>query len=73
MAFEKGVRYYTTGTLAVHFPEDKVCCGYCPLAYRLDRDTSKCPFTGQLNFTPALSVQEGCPLKFEGGENEQRV
>lgn len=70
MAFEKGVRYYTTGMLSVHFPEDKVCCGYCPLAYRLDRDTSKCPFTGRLNVTPMMSVQEGCPLKFEGGSDD---
>lgn len=46
MAFEKGVRYYTTGTLAVHFPEDKICCGYCPLAYRLDKDTSNARLPG---------------------------
>ena len=70
MAFTKTVRYYTRATLDVSFPEDKVCCGYCPLAYRLDKYTSKCPFTGQLNFTPALSVQESCPLKFEGDSKD---
>ena len=64
-----GVSYYTRGTLAVYFPEDKVCCMNCHLARRMEKDIYKCPYTGQLNFNPAFSIQEECPLKFEGEEH----
>ena len=53
-----GVSYYTRGTLAVYFPEDKVCCMNCHLARRMEKDIYKCPYTGQLNFNPAFSIQE---------------
>lgn len=70
MAFERGVSFYIYGYLKVGFPEGKACCMYCALSRRLEHDIYKCPFTGQINFTPAVGVQEDCPLDFSKGEGK---
>lgn len=71
--FDKGVRWYTTGraVLEVPFPEDAVCCRYCPYL-RTEAEFARCwcRLTGELLFAPGVQRGTGCPIRFEGDVNE---
>lgn len=49
--FEQGVRWYTRGVIeiSISFPEDAVCCRYCP-HMRADANGTryKCGLTGEI-------------------------
>ena len=63
--FKSGVSYYTTGTIEIHFPEDDVCCHWCPFLqhdYKLDRE--RCGKTGEVLIAPKHSIGFNCPLNF---------
>lgn len=61
-----GVSFYTTATVVIHFPEDKVCCDFCPLMETYAR--KQCRRTGEyLADTRAIGYY--CPLKFEEENN----
>ena len=67
--FSKGVSYYTSGTVDISFPEDDVCCHWCPLMsseYKPDR--AYCRKTGEYLLAPKYTVGESCPLKFNTEE-----
>lgn len=68
-AFEKGVSYFTKSTVEICFPEDDICCHWCPLLgseYKPDREY--CRKTGEYLLAPKYTVGERCPLKFEQKE-----
>lgn len=63
--FDRGVSYYTKATVEIGFPEDDVCCHWCPMLapdYRLDREY--CKRTGELLLAPKHQIGFYCPLKF---------
>ena len=66
MAFENGVRFYTKGIAAVEvsFPENAVCCQYCPFCYAEENlKRHKCRLTGEIIVNP-YSLYRGakCPV-----------
>lgn len=68
--FDSGVSYYTKATVEIGFPEDDICCHWCPMLapdYRLDREY--CKRTGEFILAPKHQIGFNCPLSFEK-ENE---
>lgn len=68
--FSKGVSYYTSASVQINFPEDDICCYWCPLMaseYKPDREY--CKKTGEYLLATKYTVGEKCPLIFEK-ENE---
>lgn len=68
--FDRGVSYYTKATVEIGFPEDDVCCHWCPMLapdYRLDREY--CKRTGELLLAPKHQIGFYCPLKFKEESN----
>lgn len=68
--FSRGVKYYTKATVEIGFPEDDLCCWYCPLMgseYKPDRQY--CKRTGEYLTAPKYTIGFDCPLKFEEVEN----
>lgn len=63
--FDKGVAWYTRGRLTVDvaFPEDAVCCKYCPYL-RADANGArlKCAATGDILYS-IETVGDGCPIE----------
>lgn len=67
--FDKGVSYYTKATADISFPEDDVCCHWCPLMTRDPNLRDVCGKTGELLLSPKHSIGYSCPLKFDDKEN----
>ena len=68
--FESGVSFYTKGSVDIMFPEDDVCCHWCPMLapdYRLDREY--CKRTGEFILAPKAMIGFNCPLRFEKEES----
>ena len=63
--FESGVHYYTTGSVKIVFPEDKVCCALCPLEETYSR--KMCRMTGEL-LADDRYIGYRCPINFEEEE-----
>ena len=69
--FRNGVRYYTKATVEIGFPEDDVCCHWCPFLaadYKLDREM--CRRTGEVLLAPKYTIGRYCPLKFDITEDD---
>lgn len=69
--FTKGVSYYTKGAVDITFPEDDICCYYCPIMsseYKPDRPY--CRLTGEYLLAPQHMVGERCPIRFEEEKND---
>lgn len=67
--FSKGVSYYTKASVEIGFPEDDVCCHWCPFLaseYKLDREF--CKKTGEILVAPTHDIGYYCPLKFKQEE-----
>ena len=65
--FESGVKYYTYATAVITFPENKVCCEYCPLLETYSR--KQCRRTGEY-LVDTRTIGYECPLQFmEENEN----
>ena len=63
--FRNGVSYYTRATAVVGFPEDDVCCHWCPLMTRDPNLRDVCGKTGEILLAPKHTIGFECPLKFE--------
>lgn len=64
--FHNGVSYYTKATVEIGFPENDLCCYWCPLMqsqYGTRREV--CSKTGEILLAPKHSIGFDCPLKFE--------
>lgn len=63
--FVNGVSYYTKASVEIGFPEDDVCCHWCPFLandYKLDRCI--CKKTGEVLIAPKHDIGFMCPLNF---------
>lgn len=68
--FVNGVSYYTKATAEIGFPENDICCHWCPFMgneYKPNREY--CKRTGDYLFSPKHTIGENCPLKFEEKES----
>jgi hypothetical protein len=63
----RGVRYYTKAMAVISFPEDKVCCDFCPLMETYAR--KQCRRTGEY-LADTRTIGYECPLIFNNKENE---
>ena len=65
--FESGVKYYTHGkaVIDVGFPEDKVCCRWCPWR-RVERDGSRnwCRLNDEMLYNIDLQGDK-CPVEVD--------
>lgn len=69
--FSRGVSWYTKGTVEIGFPEDDVCCHWCPLmGMDAKMDRSWCRKTGELLVAPKHFVGVYCPVMFDEKEND---
>ena len=67
--FDKGVAYYTKGKIEVGFPEDDVCCHWCPLLrVELKTDRWYCGKTGEYLLSPKFTIGVDCPITFNNEE-----
>lgn len=60
--FESGVKYYTKATVPIYFPENRVCCAFCPLLETYAR--KQCRRTGEY-IADDRTIGYECPLQFE--------
>lgn len=67
--FHNGVSFYTKATVSIGFPEDDVCCQWCPLMTRDPNLRDVCGKTGEILLAPKHTIGMDCPLKFENKEN----
>lgn len=63
--FSRGVRYYTKAAVGIGFPEDDICCQWCPLMTRDPNLRDICGKTGEILLAPKHSVGFNCPLEFK--------
>lgn len=67
-SFKNGVSWYTRGTaiVDVHFPEDDVCCSWCPFC-RAENDLGRfwCRLTNQMIYNPYTERDDDCPIILE--------
>lgn len=70
--FEKGVRYYTKGTvtLRVAFPERQICCRWCPWC-RSEKEVGRhwCRLTNEMLYNIDFRG-DNCPVEVEGMEEQ---
>lgn len=64
--FSRGVSYYTKGAVEIGFPEDDICCRWCPLMrVELKTDRPYCGKTGEYLVSPNFTVGTNCPITFD--------
>lgn len=66
--FRNGVAYYTKATAVIGFPEDDVCCHWCPLMTRDPNLRDVCGKTSEILLAPEHTIGFECPLIFENKE-----
>ena len=66
--FDKGVSYYTKAIAVIGFPENDLCCHWCPLMTRDPNLRDVCGKTGEILLAPKHLIGVNCPLKFESEE-----
>jgi hypothetical protein len=66
--FHNGVSYYTKATVEVGFPENDVCCHWCPLMTRDPNLRDVCGKTGEILLAPKHCIGFNCPLIFKDKE-----
>ena len=67
--FINGVSFYTKATVEIGFPEEDICCHWCPLMgseYKPNREY--CKKTGEFLLAPNHTIGVNCPLRFENKE-----
>ena len=65
--FSRGVGYYTMATVEIGFPEDRVCCDFCPMLETYAR--KQCRRTGEY-LVDTRGIGYYCPLNFHKEEEE---
>ena len=67
--FARGVSFYTMATAEIGFPEDDICCHWCPLLMRdYGIERTRCGKTGEILLAPKHTIGECCPLNFQNKE-----
>lgn len=65
--FKTGAGWYTSGNLKINFPEDDLCCIWCPLLREEFSGANKryfCKRTGEIIPVPMNMVGLSCPIDF---------
>ena len=62
--FDRGVSYYTKATVEIGFPENDLCCHWCPLMTRDPNLRDICSKTGEILLAAKHVIGVDCPLKF---------
>lgn len=63
--FDNGVTYYTMATVNIPFPENDVCCHWCPLLGKeVISNRDYCKRTGEFLVSPKDIIGCQCPLEF---------
>ncbi|MBC8547245.1 hypothetical protein H8711_09945 [Clostridiaceae bacterium NSJ-31] len=69
MGVKNGASYYTDAelTITIHFPEDKVCCLYCPLCVKDPDNYGRmiCFETREILFYPSVTIGSNCAIKMK--------
>lgn len=61
--------YYTGGMVPIAFPEDDICCRWCPLlGTELKVDRNYCKKTGEYLVAPNFIIGANCPIIFDALE-----
>ncbi len=64
--FPHGVTFYTLATCEIGFPEEDVCCWWCPMmGVELKSDRHYCRKTGEYLVAPKADIGFNCPLEFK--------
>lgn len=72
--FSRGVSYYTGGMVHIAFPEDDICCRWCPLMrVELKTDRQYCCKTGEYLTAPSFRVGCECPIVFDDLGKEEEI
>lgn len=61
--FDGGISYFSHRMLDISFPEDVVCCYYCPLLYKDKLDRPICNRTGEIIINTMSGTGYLCPLQ----------
>lgn len=72
--FSRGVSYYSFGAVEIGFPEDDICCHWCPLLgieARLERPY--CKKTGEILVNTKFGVGTNCPVRFYSAQTEEKA
>lgn len=61
--FDDGVAYYThaKAEITIPFPEDEVCCKWCPYCYKDSMGRPCCRLTHKMVYA-ICGVDENCPI-----------
>lgn len=73
--FDKGVMYYTNAAATVHvgFPEDQVCCRWCPFIKHYDSlDRDKCILTEDILYSKETRGRN-CPLEIINSDETEEL
>lgn len=63
--FSQGVSYYTKATVEIGFPEDDICCEWCPMmGVEMASGRNYCRKTGEYLPVPKATIGYNCPLVF---------
>ena len=69
--FSRGVSYYTKGKVEIGWPEDDICCNWCPMMGVESRtERAYCRKTGEYLVAPKFMIGSRCPVIFEEDEKE---
>lgn len=68
MATRSSVLWYTQATAKIYFPEDHVCCDFCPFMETYAR--KQCRMTGEYLANTRDTIGYMCPLKFKPRKEE---
>lgn len=63
--FDKGVGWYTKGiaSVPVNFPEDEVCCKWCPFCWtESGLNRYRCRLTNEILYFPNYGLGDKCPV-----------
>ena len=64
--FDRGVSYYTRGSVEISFPEDDVCCYRCPImGIEMASSREYCRRTGEYLPSPRHLIGFDCPINFK--------
>lgn len=72
--FSNGVKYYTGGMCQINFPEDDICCHWCPMmGVESKTDRTYCRRTGEYLVAPKFTIGNQCPIIFDSMGDEDNV
>lgn len=73
MGIKNGVSYYTKAdvTMTISFPEDRVCCRYCPLCVKDPDNYGRlvCFESREILVYPDVTIGANCKIRLKGDQD----